>query len=545
MDRRVFLKAMGTAGVVGLLDPTGFLVRRARASGRYLSLHPFIEAHPEAVFIKRTGVLVKTDSEAKKQEGLKLAQELFTSGDTPDISLCAIKPNLTCLGGEATADRLGIVTDPDFVEGMVEGMKGLGLQADRIYLREGNFLRDAYCSESEALEWYQPLATRTGAHLTDFDSGRDMTQSGVARTNLEEGTEVIWREVPDGVIFRRIGYVAPINAPGAWNLNISKLKTHGMGVTLCCKNWQGTNINPYIHYCSSVPGQVSSGLPTQDLNPNYREDVEAIYSRHLEAGVPRWDRPGSMDNWNSGRGMETWVQKTLDNHSASSQGLCIIEGIYGRDGNWMNGPHDGSFMDFMTNVLIFGKSAFRVDIIGNWLAGHEPGNFGLFHSAIDRGLLDVLNPAQIPLYRWEDGVPTRTSLTAYERTPLVTYYMQRDYAGQSEPYWHLVDEPFDYGPLTSVEVAQDAKPQSYLLGQNAPNPFNASTAIEYRIPQDGYVSLDVYNSRGQRVDVLVDGWQRKGVHMASWNAGKQASGTYLYRFRTNGFEETRKMVLVR
>ena len=545
MDRRIFLKAMGTAGAMGLLDPMDFLVRRARASGKYLSLHPFIEAHPEAVFIKRTHVSLKTDAEAKKREGIGLAQELFTSQDTPGISLCAIKPNLTCLGGSATVDRLGIVTDPDFVEGMVEGMKGLGLQGEQFYLREGNLLRDAYCPENQALEWYQPLAERTGAHLTDFDTGRDMTDSGVGRTNLEEGAEVIWREVPDGVVFRRIGYVAPINAPDAWNLNISKLKAHGMGVTLCCKNWQGTNIHPYIHYCSSVPGQIGDGLPDEDLNPNYREDVEAIHSQHLEAGVPRWDRPGGIDNVFSGPGMETWVQKTLDNHSASDHGLSIIEGIYGRDGNWMDGPHDGKFMDFMTNVLIFGKNPFRVDIIGHWLGGHEPGNFGLFHSAIDRGLLDVLNPMEIPVYRWEDGVPTQTLLTDFERTPLLTYYMQRNYAGQSEPKWHLVDEPFDYGPFTSVEVAQNAKPRSYVLGQNAPNPFNRSTVIEYQIPRDGYVSLDVYNSRGQRVDALVDGWQRRGAHMASWNAGKSASGTYLYRFRTDGFEETRKMVLVR
>ena len=164
---------------------------------------------------------------------------------------------------------------------------------------------------------------------------------------------------------------------------------------------------------------------------------------------------------------------------------------------------------------------------------------------MDRGLSNVLNPMEIPVYRWENGTPTRTPLTDFERTPLLTYYMQRDYAGQNESYWHLVDEPFDYGPFTSVEAGDEARPGAYVLGQNFPNPFNASTVIEYRMPRNGTVSLEVYNSTGQRVDVLVDGWRTRGAHMASWNAQNRASGTYFYRFRTDGFEETRKMTLVR
>ena len=35
----------------------------------------------------------------------------------------------------------------------------------------------------------------------------------------------------------------------------------------------------------------------------------------------------------------------------------------------------------MTNIPIFGKDAFRVDIIGTWLAGHEPGNGNFLYLA--------------------------------------------------------------------------------------------------------------------------------------------------------------------
>ena len=229
----------------------------------------------------------------------------------------------------------------------------------------------------------------------------------------------------------------------------------------------------------------------------------------------------------------------------------------------------------MTNILIFGKDKFKVDIIGHWLGGHEPGNLGLFHLARERGLSNALDPMNIPVYLWEEGAPVLTPLTDFERTPLMTYYLQRNYAGDNEPWMHLTDEPYDYPTESSVGVGHDihpkadvwgqrknpvdenygstisvnrgraSQPKSYVLGQNFPNPFNPTTFIEYYLPKDGYVKMEVYNSSGQVVDVLVDGLQRRGVHVTSWNAQRKASGVYFYRFRTDGFQETRKMVLVR
>ena len=60
--------------------------------------------------------------------------------------------------------------------------------------------------------------------------------------------------------------------------------------------------------------------------------------------MARWDRPGRT--WNSGYGMEMWAQRTLDNLAFSNTGFCIIEGIYGRNGNGFSkgpGPDDMVF----------------------------------------------------------------------------------------------------------------------------------------------------------------------------------------------------------
>jgi hypothetical protein len=341
--------------------------------------------------------------------------------------------------------------------------------------------------------------------------------------------------------------VAPINEEGAFNFNIAKFKTHGMGVTLTAKNWQGTNVHPYVHYCSAVNRQFEDSPAVTDVNPQYRAQIQALYDRHRAGGVPRWDRPGTLDNWNSGAGMEMWAQKTLDNHAASRPTFHMIEGIYGRNGNgFEKGPGlGGRAQDFMTNVVVFGQNAFKVDIIGHWLAGHEPGNFGLFHSALDRGLNDRLNPAEIPLYTWEEGQPVSRSLGELERYALLTYYLQRDYGGEKEPLYHMLDQPFDYGPPTAVLEEAGAAPQSFLLNQNYPNPFNPATLIEYRLTREGRVRLEVFDAAGQLVEVLAEGWRPAGAHVAAWDAGGRASGVYFYRFWTEGFAQTRKMLLIR
>ena len=413
----------------------------------FFSLHPFIDAHPEAVFIKRTHVAAKTDAESKQREGTALARELFVYGTGSGIPMShkiAIKANVTGTEGQGKTERgMGIITDVAFMEGMIEGMKALGFPAGNMFLREGNWLKDGYSAKDLPATGYAEMAERAGIHLTDFPTGRAIT--GMTLDTLAEGSEVIWKDVPQGVVFRRIGTVAPYNADDSWLLDVAKLKAHGMGMTLSVKNLQGMCVSPHVHFCEGVRATLAHPDPIrQDFQADLKEHVAELHDQHAREGYPRWDRPG--DDWNSGYGMEMWAQRICDFMSVTKPGLCVIEGIYGRNGNgFLKGPGPGGeAQDFMTNVLIFGKDPFRVDLIGMWLAGHEPGNFGLFHIARERSLLSVVNPAQVPLFDWNNGDPRPMSLADVERTPLKTYYLRQDYAGRSEPYYHLVDEPFDY-----------------------------------------------------------------------------------------------------
>jgi uncharacterized protein (DUF362 family) len=416
-------------------------------TGEYFRLHPFIEAHPEAVFIKRTHVPLKTDAQAKQAAGFEFAQEIFVYGTTKGIPLSykiAIKANVTYTEGMGkTAAGMGIITDKHFTEGLIEGVKGLGFQASNMYLREGNWLKGGYSAADLPSTGYLEVAERTGINALYFPNGRCITD--LKLKSLEEGTEVVWKETPSGVVFKRIGYVSPYNQGDTWLFNVSKFKTHGMGMTLCAKNLQGMCVSPYVRFCENEKS--TSQHPEyvlKDFQPDFPEHIAALHAQHLGAGVPRWDRPGT--NYNSGYGMERWTQRTCDSLSVTDVGLNVIEGIYGRNGNgFMKGPGlDGNAEDFMTNILIFGKDTFRVDIIGTWLAGHEPGNFGFFHIAKERCLSDVVNPWEIPIYLWNKDGPQPTFLSTFERTPLLTTYLRRDYTGQTESQYHMVNEPYTY-----------------------------------------------------------------------------------------------------
>jgi tetratricopeptide (TPR) repeat protein len=85
---------------------------------------------------------------------------------------------------------------------------------------------------------------------------------------------------------------------------------------------------------------------------------------------------------------------------------------------------------------------------------------------------------------------------------------------------------------------------------NYPNPFNPETTIEYNLPTEGNVKLEVYNSLGQLVNVLIEGNQSAGRQRVTWN-GKDsfgssvASGIYFYRIKTNSFTHVKKMILMK
>lgn len=88
-------------------------------------------------------------------------------------------------------------------------------------------------------------------------------------------------------------------------------------------------------------------------------------------------------------------------------------------------------------------------------------------------------------------------------------------------------------------------PTGLLLRQNAPNPFNPTTAITYRVPSDGHTRLAVFDALGREVAVLVDDVLTEGEHQASFDASGLANGVYTAMLSFGGDTRTIRMLLVK
>ena len=88
------------------------------------------------------------------------------------------------------------------------------------------------------------------------------------------------------------------------------------------------------------------------------------------------------------------------------------------------------------------------------------------------------------------------------------------------------------------------------LKGNYPNPFNPTTTINFSIAKSNLVTLDIYNSRGQKVRTIVNSNLSAGEHNVVWN-GKDKnnrfvnSGVYFYKIKSGKFTSTKKMILLK
>ncbi len=119
----------------------------------------------------------------------------------------------------------------------------------------------------------------------------------------------------------------------------------------------------------------------------------------------------------------------------------------------------------------------------------------------------------------------------------------------SEQYLQEMQKPryihLPWSPTTDIET-RVAVADGVILEQNFPNPFNPTTTIPYRLPEDGRVTLAVTDILGREVIRLVDGEShRAGEHHMLLDAYMLPPGVYLYRLTTGDKSLSRRMLLLR
>jgi hypothetical protein len=103
-------------------------------------------------------------------------------------------------------------------------------------------------------------------------------------------------------------------------------------------------------------------------------------------------------------------------------------------------------------------------------------------------------------------------------------------------------------PLSEIIGIQNISteiPSKYSQSQNYPNPFNPTTNIKFSIVNSGEVKLVVYDIQGREVQTLVNESLKPGTYEAAFDGSQFTSGVYFYKLITDGFTETKKMILIK
>ena len=226
-------------------------------------------------------------------------------------------------------------------------------------------------------------------------------------------------------------------------------------------------------------------------------------------------------------------------HSAGSGTMAVRTGIPdGTSGRfYLAGQSDGE------NPLPVELSSFTANSNGrtiqlNWTTKTEK-NSDKFD--IERSLVGNLNWAVVG------------SVKAAVLSNSPKNYSYSDTKLQSGKYQYRLkmidnDGSFSY---SNVEAAEVAVPKDFALSQNYPNPFNPSTKIDYQVPVEAKVIMEVYNIAGQKVLELVNQEQSAGYYTVDFGASKLSSGVYVYRLAAsdkatgNNFSSIKKMMLLK
>lgn len=96
----------------------------------------------------------------------------------------------------------------------------------------------------------------------------------------------------------------------------------------------------------------------------------------------------------------------------------------------------------------------------------------------------------------------------------------------------------------NVKLTETVATGEELLSNN-PNPFNPTTTIHYRVPENSLVTIKVYDVLGKEVAELVNEEKPSGSYSVSFNASNLSSGIYFYTINAGKYSAVKKMLLLK
>jgi len=180
----------------------------------------------------------------------------------------------------------------------------------------------------------------------------------------------------------------------------------------------------------------------------------------------------------------------------------------------------------------------------------------IWNSTTDPDPLDKVHYTLIYATNWDDSSTYNRINVNEDTTALVTLNDRTKYFWLVEAVDEdsLITQSNKGKPkLLSVGlsvITEGLMPTEFALHQNYPNPFNPVTTINYELPEQSQVLINIYDILGREIRKLVNTTQDAGYKSVIWDGTDEfgrsvGTGIYLYQINTSDFSQTRKMLLLR
>jgi hypothetical protein len=333
------------------------------------------------------------------------------------------------------------------------------------------------------------------------------------------------------------GYTSSFGAGGG---DVWLIKTDATGDTLWTKTYGGTD-NEEAKF---VEQTTDGGYIIAGYNDYGGWDCDVYLIKTDSSGVPLWSRSygGSDREWGHS------VQQTTDggyiiagytsSFGAGSKDVYLIKTDANGDTLWTK-TYGGTNDDYGTSVQQTTDGGY---IITGYTVSYGQG-------LIDDVYLIKTDAFGDTLWTRTYGGPSMDDGCSVQQTSDEGYII----AGWSYDIEENAADVYliktDGGGFLDIDNEHLSTNNCRLL-QNYPNPFNSNTTISYNLKEPGEVIISIYNVRGQLIKKLVNGQQSIGRHSVVWDGKDEnretvSSGIYLYEIKSDRFEDTGKMILLK
>jgi len=184
------------------------------------------------------------------------------------------------------------------------------------------------------------------------------------------------------------------------------------------------------------------------------------------------------------------------------------------------------------------------------------------HNGTPHGEINIVD-SSAPITGWLSADPLSSSLEPGAALSVNLFFDARilDVGNYTTTLMITSNDPDE--PLISVPISMDISDlendQTIVPGSSNnllfcyPNPFNPSTTISFNLSSTNTQNarIEIYNLKGQKVKTfLIDRSIDSKNHSVTWNGTDNnnkpvSSGIYFYRLKSDGIQQTRKMLLLK